>query len=308
MNYEDIGKFIQERRKEKNLTQKELANILGITDKAVSKWERGLGCPDISLLEELSKCLDCSISEILQGSKFEDEIIVKDKLDNYTINTLEYGKNDMKKAINAFLTFIILFIAMLLVIVNINSMFKVNKLYKKPISTSYDYFEKYSEDVNELLNNINIIKNNQGNFTDWHYSIIIRDLTKVEEGLNRSVVNNEHLSYKTKESFNSLDFFILDYTYLNPTYDMSILSNVLPKYIINYEKYSDYIRYEQGTTLYYNYIQNNNYYDTYYKYELFDNNHVISNPVYDKIIHQIVVVEKYKLLTEIIMEAGDIHE
>ena len=42
MNYETIGKFIQSKRKEKGLTQKELAEKLGVTDKAVSKWERGL--------------------------------------------------------------------------------------------------------------------------------------------------------------------------------------------------------------------------------------------------------------------------
>ena len=51
MNYERIGKFIQEKRKEKGLTQKELAQKLNITDKAVSKWERGLGCPDVSILK-----------------------------------------------------------------------------------------------------------------------------------------------------------------------------------------------------------------------------------------------------------------
>ena len=53
MNYDKIGKFIQEKRKEKNLTQKELANKLGVTDRAVSKWERGVGCPDVSILEIL---------------------------------------------------------------------------------------------------------------------------------------------------------------------------------------------------------------------------------------------------------------
>ena len=49
MNYEKIGEFISSKRKEKNMTQSDLAKKLGVTDKAVSKWERGLGCPDVSL-------------------------------------------------------------------------------------------------------------------------------------------------------------------------------------------------------------------------------------------------------------------
>ena len=72
MNYDKIGKIIQEKRKEKNLTQKELAEKIGVTDRAVSKWERGVGCPDVSILEILSKELDCSILEILKGRKIEN--------------------------------------------------------------------------------------------------------------------------------------------------------------------------------------------------------------------------------------------
>ena len=67
MNCDKIGKFIATSRKKKGLTQIELADKLNITDRAVSKWERGKGCPDISLLEDLSKILDVSIIELLKG-------------------------------------------------------------------------------------------------------------------------------------------------------------------------------------------------------------------------------------------------
>ena len=50
MNQEKIGKFILDLRKEKNMTQNELADKLGITDRAISKWENGRGMPDLSLL------------------------------------------------------------------------------------------------------------------------------------------------------------------------------------------------------------------------------------------------------------------
>jgi len=69
MDYDKIGNFILERRKELNLTQKMLADKLNITDRAVSRWERGKGCPDISLLEPLSEILEVSILELLHGEK-----------------------------------------------------------------------------------------------------------------------------------------------------------------------------------------------------------------------------------------------
>ena len=58
MDREMLGRFIAQRRKELNLTQRELAEALHVTDKAVSKWERGAGCPDISLLEPLAEALE----------------------------------------------------------------------------------------------------------------------------------------------------------------------------------------------------------------------------------------------------------
>ncbi|MEF9951040.1 MAG: helix-turn-helix domain-containing protein [Clostridium sp.] len=64
-----IGKLIYKLRKEKNMTQKSLADLMNISDKAISKWERGLGCPDISLLPQLCSILDISIESILQGEE-----------------------------------------------------------------------------------------------------------------------------------------------------------------------------------------------------------------------------------------------
>ena len=72
MNQEKIGKFISEIRKEKGITQQELANKLGVTDKAVSKWERGRSMMDISLLKPLSECLGVSVLEIINGERIKD--------------------------------------------------------------------------------------------------------------------------------------------------------------------------------------------------------------------------------------------
>ena len=68
-----IGRFIAECRKKANLTQMQLAEKLGITDKAVSKWERGLAMPDTSILLELCDILCISVNELLSGEKINME-------------------------------------------------------------------------------------------------------------------------------------------------------------------------------------------------------------------------------------------
>ena len=70
-----IGRLIYKLRKEKNLTQLQLAQLMNISDKAVSKWERGLGCPEVSLLPELSKIFDVDIEKLLSGELDVNEIL-----------------------------------------------------------------------------------------------------------------------------------------------------------------------------------------------------------------------------------------
>lgn len=67
MDNEKIGKLIYGLRKERNMTQLQLAEILHISDKTVSKWERGQGCPDISLLVDLSRVLGVDMEKLLSG-------------------------------------------------------------------------------------------------------------------------------------------------------------------------------------------------------------------------------------------------
>ena len=67
MNNYITGKIIKELREKEKLTQLELANIIGVSDKAISKWETGKGLPDITLIEPLSKALKVSVIELMNG-------------------------------------------------------------------------------------------------------------------------------------------------------------------------------------------------------------------------------------------------
>lgn len=67
MNQKKIGELIRAARREHSMTQQELADKMNISDKTVSKWECGLGCPDLSLLPQLSEILELDLSALLDG-------------------------------------------------------------------------------------------------------------------------------------------------------------------------------------------------------------------------------------------------
>ena len=77
MDCKKIGEYIQLKRKEAGLTQAQLGEILGVTSKAVSKWETGVAIPDISLFAELTKILNITIEELLQGEDNKKETFTK---------------------------------------------------------------------------------------------------------------------------------------------------------------------------------------------------------------------------------------
>lgn len=70
-----FGAFVAQLRKEQNMTQKELADALHVTDKAVSKWETGKGFPDVKLLEPLARALGVSLVELMRGQRLEADAL-----------------------------------------------------------------------------------------------------------------------------------------------------------------------------------------------------------------------------------------
>jgi len=96
MNQEKIGKFIAECRKNKKMTQSELADRLGVTDKSVGNWENGRNMPDLSLFKPLCNELGITINDLLSG-----EVISKDKyqekFEENIVNTIDYSTKKVNK-------------------------------------------------------------------------------------------------------------------------------------------------------------------------------------------------------------------
>jgi transcriptional regulator with XRE-family HTH domain len=107
MDRKEIGKFIRELRKEKNLSQYELADIIHISRESISKWERGIGKPDKNCIQQLSKIFGVSTDELILGRKIEN------KFESETLSLNLYDKMNKQKKIILITQLIIVIISLL---------------------------------------------------------------------------------------------------------------------------------------------------------------------------------------------------
>lgn len=99
MNQEKIGKFIAECRKSKKLTQSDLAEKLGVTNKSISNWENGRNMPDLSLFKPLCELLDISINDLISGEEVTKDKYQK-KLEENIISTIDYTNKKVSEKNN----------------------------------------------------------------------------------------------------------------------------------------------------------------------------------------------------------------
>lgn len=99
MDSKVFGQFIAAMRKENNMTQAELAKIIGVTDKAVSRWERGKGFPDINTLEPLAKSLGISVLELMRSQKsdMKEKNLSENEVVELMGNAAEITKENQKQ-------------------------------------------------------------------------------------------------------------------------------------------------------------------------------------------------------------------
>lgn len=92
MDAKIFGAFIAECRKEKNMTQADLAMKLNITDKAVSRWERGIGLPDINIIEPLASALEISVLDLMKSERILSNAVTKEEAADIITDTLHAVK------------------------------------------------------------------------------------------------------------------------------------------------------------------------------------------------------------------------
>lgn len=119
MNTIEFGRFIAQQRKAVGLTQKELAERLLVTDKAVSRWENGHGYPDIETLENLSKALEVSLVELMHSKKNESDTITIQEASESISSTISI--NAAERFSERRMT-LILFVASLLFVILISAL------------------------------------------------------------------------------------------------------------------------------------------------------------------------------------------
>ena len=199
MNTEKIGSLIAKLRKEKGLTQKELADQLHITDRAVSKWERGLGCPDISLLDDLANILGVSISSLLNGEE-EVEKAIKTTITYVTESRKQKAKQFVNQLLLMTMSFLLVFT--LLMFLNVERRF-YQKYYTRMSSgvSIHDLGRKNYEDIfDEVESKALKILNNQGKYTNEEYE----EITKYVQHITENVQKNKELYYKKALSFEEI--------------------------------------------------------------------------------------------------------
>ena len=94
MDQQKIGGFLKELRKEKNLTQEQLAEVLNVSGRTVSRWETGSNMPDLSILVELADYYDVDIREIINGERKSEKM--KDELKDTLTQVAEYSNTEKK--------------------------------------------------------------------------------------------------------------------------------------------------------------------------------------------------------------------
>lgn len=95
MDQEKIGKFIASCRRKKNITQQELAEKLGVSDRSIGNWENGRNMPDLSLFKPLCNELDITLNDLMSGEKVKDKEY-QEKLEENIINTINYTNKKIK--------------------------------------------------------------------------------------------------------------------------------------------------------------------------------------------------------------------
>ena len=204
MNQEKIGKFISENRKKKHLTQEQLAEKLGVSKNAVSKWERGLNLPDASIMQELCKILNITLNELFSGERIPDNRY-KEVADHNLLSALESSIFTLKDKIEYFKTkweknhFLELTIVMIIIVFFI--------IYGFIKDNGLQYLFMIIGIINGIIENNRMMayveRNAYGknsNVTMEEFRNSINGLRKLKEMISRFATKKEGIDFLMKET------------------------------------------------------------------------------------------------------------
>lgn len=255
MNQERIGKFISLCRNKKNLTQSELAYKLGITDKAISKWENGRCLPDLVLIKPLCKELGITMNELLSGDYIKENELKKKSeiIIDKTITYMDVKERKTKKIIYLFLI-IILSTFIIIGITNIKNYAKQNYY---ALENSNIMYEEYLNNIKYKMDEI-CDKDENGNWIkiknsdklseyDNKRNELVKDIQESYNYLTENKDINFIKSYQTKGQVTKKEL-----EYLNSINDSLTCLNNFSKYkeLINSKNEVDIKIYEEVKDIY----------------------------------------------------------
>ena len=202
MDLNKTGKFISEARKNKGMTQEQLAFKMGVSINAVSKWERGLSFPDVSLFKQLCMELDISLEELINGEKNTNN----DAVENAIITTIKDNNKIKKKKNKIIYSLIIIFIFIVLGLFYygrnkiLNLVGEYDDLYDSAISYLYNLELKENPDAGK--NDFNVFFSYHGFGIDenvgytYIYMWIAKESYYVEDGNSLAISGGSSMAYK----------------------------------------------------------------------------------------------------------------
>ena len=128
MNQEKIGKFIAECRKNKNMTQQELAGKLGVSDRTVGNWENGRNMPDLSLFKPLCDELGISMNDLMSGEKISKDHY-QEKLEENIVNLTVNNKKNFNKRLKIFSSLLAFILIIFIAVVYIYNFYELDVRY-----------------------------------------------------------------------------------------------------------------------------------------------------------------------------------
>lgn len=188
MNAKTLGEFVAALRQEKGLTQKQLADRLGVTDKAVSRWEKGKNYPDIELLEPIAREFEVTVNELISGRRLGSGEILPES-DSNIVHIIKINRRQ-KRIFSMVLALLLVFI----LIFGLYTIGRFSGLNSQPVRKTYDIYQNYLTAVlKEIEGRIYELSSGEGSW-DTLYISEADVLFSPEKEINASAPMVSHLS------------------------------------------------------------------------------------------------------------------